>query len=65
MHVSLDPFCTLHGKRLSAHDGGRCLYCCICFKALTPDACAVDAGGQKWDVCEGKCASEAGILAAA
>lgn len=58
----VDPTCTLHGKRFSEHDGGRCLYCCICFKPLTPDDCAVDRVGEKWDVCKGDCAIEAGVL---
>ncbi len=35
--------------------------CCICFEGLTADKCAVDADGQKWDVCKGKCAKEAGL----
>lgn len=48
---SIDPFCALHGKRQSDHEGGRCLYCCLCFKPLTPDECAADSDGQKWDVC--------------
>lgn len=57
-----DPVCVLHGKRWSEHEGGRCLYCCICFKALTPEECVMDSAGQKWDVCKGECAREAGIL---
>jgi hypothetical protein len=58
----IDPVCLIHGKRWSAHEGGRCLYCCICFKALTPDECAVDSEGQKWDVCAGRCAEDAGLV---
>jgi hypothetical protein len=49
--VTFDPVCLFHGKRWSEHEGGRCLYCCLCFKTLTPDECAVDADGQKWDMC--------------
>lgn len=37
------------------------LFCCICFKGLTPETCAVDKDGQKWDTCKGACAKEAGI----
>lgn len=40
------------------------LMCEICFSGLTPDECAVDADGQKWDVCRGKCAIESGVLTA-
>lgn len=58
----IDPVCAIHGKRQSEHDGGRCLYCCICFRPLTPEECAVDAEGSKWDVCDGTCAVEAGIV---
>lgn len=32
--------------------------CCICFRGLTPDECAVDNSGQKWDVCRGQCARD-------
>jgi hypothetical protein len=38
------------------------LMCEICFDGLTPEACAVDAGGQRWDVCAGECARQAGIV---
>lgn len=37
------------------------LMCCICFSGLTPEQCAVDAEGQKWDVCKGICSIDAGI----
>lgn len=57
---SVDPVCALHGKRWSEHEDGRCLYCCICFKMLRPNECAISKDGQKWDVCSG-CASQAGI----
>lgn len=57
----IDPFCALHGKRMSEHDGGRCLYCCICYQPLKPEECVEDNSGQKWDVCKGQCAVEAGI----
>jgi hypothetical protein len=57
----IDPVCAIHGKRSSEHEGGRCLYCCICYRPLTPGECAVDAKGARWDVCKGDCAREAGI----
>lgn len=60
--MTIDPFCALHGKRMSEHDGGRCLYCCICYKPLKPEECVEDISGDKWDVCKGQCAIEAGIL---
>ncbi len=57
---ALDPVCLFHGKRRSEHD---CLYCEICYRSdLTPDDCAVDEQGQKWSVCKGQCAREAGIV---
>lgn len=37
------------------------LMCEICFAGLTPDRCAQDATGQRWDVCAGTCALQAGI----
>lgn len=37
------------------------LYCCICFENLTPETCAVDENGQKWDVHPGDCAMQAGL----
>lgn len=37
------------------------LLCCICFEFLTPDRCHVGLDGQKWDVCPGQCAIDAGI----
>lgn len=50
--VHIDPICAIHGKRWSQHDGGRCLYCCICFVSLdNPDECWRDADGQLWDMC--------------
>ena len=57
----VDHVCAIHGKRMSEHEGGRCLYCCICFKPLEPDDCATDTDGQKWDVCKGDCAVQTGI----
>jgi hypothetical protein len=44
----LDPTCLLHGRKLSEHD---CLYCCLCFRDLTPEECHVLPGGMKEDVC--------------
>lgn len=46
--MTLDPVCLFHGKRHSEH---HCLYCCLCFKTLTPEECSVDEDGVKWDVC--------------
>jgi len=46
--TALDPVCVFHGKRHSEH---YCLYCCLCFRDLTPDECWQDESGQKWDVC--------------
>lgn len=42
------------------------LICCICFRGLTPEQCAVDTDGVRWDVCastvsEEDCAKQAGI----
>lgn len=37
------------------------LICCICFKTLTPETCAVDAEGQLWDTCRGICAEQTGL----
>lgn len=48
----IDPYCLHHGKRRSEHEGGRCLYCCICFKPLEPHECWEDSQGAKWDMCE-------------
>lgn len=49
--ITVDPICAFHGKRWSEHVGGRCLYCCICFKTLTAEECWADEEGQKWDLC--------------
>jgi hypothetical protein len=35
--------------------------CEICFSGLTPEKCAEDLEGVKWDVCKGECAKDAGI----
>jgi hypothetical protein len=35
--------------------------CEICFHGLTPEQCAEDVNGQKWDICKGECARQAGI----
>ena len=48
----IDPYCLIHGKKMSEHDLGFCLYCCLCFKSLTPDECNVTADGKKEDVCK-------------
>lgn len=50
----IDPVCVFHGKKMSEHN---CLYCCLCFKNLTPDECNVRPDGNREDVCV-KCAEE-------
>lgn len=47
--VKIDPVCLVHGKRMSKH---LCLYCCLCFKPLTPEECNVREDGVKEDVCK-------------
>jgi hypothetical protein len=47
----MDPYCAIHGKRWSEHPGGRCLYCCLCFRPLTPEECHVLPDGTREDVC--------------
>lgn len=37
------------------------MFCAICFASLTRETCVVDVDGQKWDVCPGECAHQAGI----
>lgn len=44
----MDPVCLIHGKRQGEHD---CLYCCLCFKPLTPEECHSLPDGTKEDVC--------------
>jgi hypothetical protein len=61
MATNIDPVCAIHGKRWSEHLYGRCLYCCICFKPLTPEICAKDKDGNPYDVCIGDCAIKADI----
>jgi len=39
--------------------------CAICFNQLTPELCAEDTDGQKWDLCKGECARQAGMVEAA
>jgi hypothetical protein len=46
-----DPVCLIHGKRASEHEGGRCLYCCLCFTPLTFEECHVRPDGTREDVC--------------
>lgn len=47
----IDPVCLFHGKKWSEHEGGRCLYCCICFDTNPPSGWWVDEGGTTWDIC--------------
>lgn len=51
----IDPVCLVHGKKLSEH---YCLYCCLCFKSLTPEECNVREDGKKEDVCKPCAAKE-------
>lgn len=44
----IDPVCLMHGKKMSEH---ICLYCCLCYKDLTPETCNVRADGKREDVC--------------
>lgn len=47
----IDPTCLSHGIKWSEHINGKCLYCCICFKPLTPTESYVDKNNIKWDNC--------------
>ena len=53
--MAIDPVCIIHGKRMSEH---HCLYCCLCFKSLTPEECNVLEDGTKEDVCKPCAAKE-------
>jgi len=59
----IDPVCLLHGKKASEHEGGFCLFCCLCFKALTPAECHVREDGKKEDVCKPCAEKEIRLLA--
>lgn len=48
------PSCLIHGLPYATHD---CLFCCLCYRPLTPEECHVREDGVKEDVCE-KCAIE-------
>ncbi len=45
---ALDPVCIIHGKKRSEH---VCLYCCLCFKILTPEECHELPDRTREDVC--------------
>ncbi len=45
---NIDPVCLVHGLKYSEH---QCLFCCLCFKSLVLEECALDAEGNKEDVC--------------
>ncbi|KKM23230.1 hypothetical protein LCGC14_1617260, partial [marine sediment metagenome] len=47
--MKIDPYCIIHGKRMSEHN---CLYCCLCWTSLTPEECNVRSDGKKEDVCK-------------
>ena len=51
----IDPVCLIHGKRKFEH---LCLYCCLCFKTLTPEQCHVRPDGVPEDVCNECAANE-------
>jgi hypothetical protein len=61
--MTFDPVCAMHGKRWSEHEGGRCLYCCQCFKSLTPEECSVLPDGSRVDVCVPCALREAEMIA--
>lgn len=44
----IDPVCIIHGKKMSEHN---CLYCCLCFKSITPSECWTNEKGQKENIC--------------
>lgn len=58
----IDPTCLIHGKKWSEHELGFCLYCCLCFKSLTPDECHVLPNGKKEDVCKPCATKERKVL---
>ena len=47
----MDPTCLFHGKKWSEHEYGQCLYCCLCFRELTPESCTRNYQGQLEDIC--------------
>ena len=58
--MTFDPVCAMHGKRRSEH---VCLYCCQCFKDLTPEECSVNSVGTRVDVCVPCAEHEAAMIA--
>jgi hypothetical protein len=50
--VNIDPVCLHHGLRWSQHEGGRCLFCCLCFRTLTAEECHQLPDGTREDVCD-------------
>ena len=56
----IDPVCLMHGKKKSEH---LCLYCCLCFKNLTPEECNITESGEKEDVCVPCAEQEKAIMA--
>ena len=53
-----EPTCAFHGLKWSEHQSGRCLYCALCFVALTVDTCYIEADGSRVDLCD-ECGSRA------
>lgn len=50
-NFNLDYTCLIHGKKMSEHQDGICLYCCLCYKPLTISQCHTSYDGHKEDVC--------------
>lgn len=50
-----------YGSAMTVNHPQFGLMCEICFKGLTPEECVEDTDGQKWDICKGLCAEQAGI----
>ena len=51
MPEPIDPVCAFHAKKWSEHEGGRCMYCPICYRSDLGYEKWVDKEGQSWDLC--------------
>ena len=49
--TQIDPVCLFHGKKWSEHEGGRCLFCALCFDTDPPSGWWRDEEGTAWDIC--------------
>lgn len=58
MLLPSEPVCLIHGLAWREHAGGRCLFCCLCFRELTVEECHVQADGTRIDVCDDCAAKE-------